>query len=101
MVKITKTKLKEIVREVLTERSINAISKSQQKNVENIAKALELYKNQEWKKAIEAFKASDELEDMFPGRKTNPSRIYIPRCEHFMSNSPGDDWDGVWTLTSK
>ena len=63
--------------------------------------ALELYKNQQWAKAIEAFKASDKLEDMFPGRKTNPSRIYIPRCEHFMSNSPGDDWDGVWTLTSK
>ena len=63
--------------------------------------ALNLYKNQEWEKAIEAFKASDELEDMFPGRKTNPSRIYIPRCEHFTSNSPGDDWDGVWTLTSK
>ena len=63
--------------------------------------ALNLYKNQEWEKAIEAFKASDELEDMFPGRKTNPSRIYIPRCEHFISNSPGDDWDGVWTLTSK
>jgi len=63
--------------------------------------ALKLYKAQEWVKAIEAFKASDELEDMFPGRKTNPSRIYIPRCEHFLSNSPGDDWDGVWTLTSK
>ena len=52
-------------------------------------------------KAIEAFKASDALEDMFPGRKTNPSRIYIPRCEHYLSNPPGDDWDGVWTLTSK
>jgi adenylate cyclase len=38
---------------------------------------------------------------MFPGRKTNPSRIYIPRCEHFKVNAPGDDWDGVWTLTSK
>ena len=63
--------------------------------------ALDLYKNQEWKKAIEAFKASDSLEDMFSGRKTNPSRIYIPRCEHFMANRPGDDWDGVWTLTSK
>ena len=63
--------------------------------------ALELYKNQEWEKAIEAFKASDSLEDMFSGRKTNPSRIYIPRCEHFMANPPGDDWDGVWTLTSK
>lgn len=63
--------------------------------------ALKLYKNQEWTKAIEAFKASDELEDMFPGRKTNPSRIYIPRCEHFLANPPGEDWDGVWTLTSK
>jgi adenylate cyclase len=63
--------------------------------------ALDLYKNQEWAKAIEAFKASEKLEDMFGGRKTNPSRIYIPRCEHYLENSPGDDWDGVWTLTSK
>ena len=63
--------------------------------------ALNLYKNQEWNKAIEAFKASDALEDMFAGRKTNPSRIYIPRCEHFIDNPPGDNWDGVWTLTSK
>tara|TARA_Y100001934_G_scaffold282659_1_gene397516 strand:+ start:2061 stop:4835 length:2775 start_codon:yes stop_codon:yes gene_type:complete len=63
--------------------------------------ALDLYKNQEWTKAIEAFKASDDLEDMFGGRKTNPSRIYIPRCEHYLDNPPGDDWDGVWTLTSK
>jgi len=49
----------------------------------------------------EAFKAADELEEMFPGRKTNPSRIYIPRCENFKANPPGDDWDGVWTQTSK
>ena len=45
--------------------------------------ALKLYRNQDWVKAIDAFKASDELEDMFPGRKTNPSKIYIPRCEHY------------------
>ena len=41
------------------------------------------------------------LEEMFGGRKTNPSRIYIPRCEHYLENPPGEDWDGVWTLTSK
>ena len=52
-------------------------------------------------KAKEAFEAADELEDMFPGRKTNPSRVYIPRCDHWKENPPGDDWDGVWTLTSK
>ena len=63
--------------------------------------AIAYYFNQDWEKAIEAFKAADELEEMFAGRKTNPSRIYIPRCEHFKVNPPGDDWDGVWTLTSK
>ena len=63
--------------------------------------ALALYRNQEWSKAIEAFKASDEMEDMFPGRPTNPSRMYIPRCEYYMENHPGDEWDGAWTMTSK
>lgn len=63
--------------------------------------AVKLYRNQDWKKAIEAFKASDELEDMFPGRKTNPSQIYIPRCERYLENPPGDDWDGSWALTKK
>ena len=52
-------------------------------------------------KAIDAFKESDKLEDMFPGRKTNPSRIYIPRCEYYRDNPPGDDWDGSWALTKK
>jgi adenylate cyclase len=63
--------------------------------------ALDLYRKQEWKKAIDAFKTSDELEDMFPGRKTNPSQVYIPRCEHYQENPPGDDWDGSWALTKK
>ena len=63
--------------------------------------ALELYRNQDWDKAKDAFMAADELEDMFPGRKSNPSRVYIPRCDHWKDNPPGDDWDGVWTLTSK
>ena len=63
--------------------------------------AVKLYRNQDWLKSIEAFKASDELEDMFPGRKTNPSRVYIPRCEHYKENPPGDDWDGSWALTKK
>ena len=53
--------LKEIVREVLTERSINAISKSQRKNVENIAKALELYKKTKDDKKSKSYKKSIEL----------------------------------------
>ena len=63
--------------------------------------ALNLYRSQNWKKAIDAFKESNECEIMFPGRKTNPSQIYIPRCEYYLKNSPGDNWDGSWSLTKK
>ena len=38
------SEFKEAVKNVLRERSINAISKLQQKNIENIEKALEFYK---------------------------------------------------------
>jgi len=62
---------------------------------------LELYYSQKWDKALKAFKAADKLEDMFPMRPTNPSRIYIERCEHLKENPPGADWDKVWTLTKK
>lgn len=64
-------------------------------------KALELYRSQKFKEALEAFKYSDTLEDMFPGRNTNPSRVYIKRCEIFLENPPGEDWDGSWRLTEK
>lgn len=63
--------------------------------------ALELYRSQKFEEALAAFKHSDTLEDMFPGRNTNPSRVYIKRCEIFIENPPGDDWDGSWRLTEK
>ena len=63
--------------------------------------ALELYRAQKWEEALAAFRDSDSKEDMFPGRSMNPSRVYIDRCEYFMENPPGEDWDGSWTLTSK
>ena len=50
------SELKNIVREILTERSINAISKSQGKNAENIAKALELYKKVKNDKGSNSYK---------------------------------------------
>ena len=29
------------------------------------------------------------------------SRLYLKRCRHFQATPPADDWDGVWTMTSK
>jgi adenylate cyclase len=62
---------------------------------------LDLYRQQKWDEAMAKFLASDRLEEVFPKRPTTPSRVYIARCAFFKDNPPGDNWDGVWTLTSK
>ncbi|MBI4146567.1 adenylate/guanylate cyclase domain-containing protein [Candidatus Woesearchaeota archaeon] len=55
---------------------------------------LEKYRAKEFKKAIDDFaKAAHE------GDKT--SAIYIERCEHFMQEHPGKDWDCVWVMKTK
>ncbi len=64
-------------------------------------KGLQLYRSQKWEEARAEFIAADKLEEMFPYRPTNPSRVYIYRCEHYMENPPDTNWDGSWTLTSK
>ena len=29
------------------------------------------------------------------------AKMYIERCDHFLANPPGQDWDGVWVMESK
>ena len=55
------SELRNLVRSVLSERSINAISKAQQKNADNVAKALELYKKTKDDKESKPYKKSIEL----------------------------------------
>jgi len=62
---------------------------------------LELYRQQKWDEAETAFARSEKLEEVFPGRPTTPSRMYIARCDHYKANPPGAEWDGTWTLISK
>jgi len=52
------SELKGVVRVILAERSINAISKAQQKNADNVAKALELYKKVKGDTKSSAYKKS-------------------------------------------
>ena len=57
---------------------------------------IELYRKMEWDKAVVSFQNA---------LKANPNdgltQSYIERCNYFKESSPGDDWDGVWVLTSK
>ena len=47
------------------------------------------------------FESSKLLEDDFEGRNTNPSKVFIERCKHFIVNPPESDWDGVWKMSTK
>ncbi|NOZ07382.1 MAG: adenylate/guanylate cyclase domain-containing protein [FCB group bacterium] len=62
---------------------------------------LALYREQKWDAAISAFTITAGLEDMYPGRRTNPSRLYLERCREFKSNPPPENWNGVYRLTTK
>ncbi len=68
-------------------------------------KGIEAYKAQKFDQAIALFTESLELEwQRYPelrGKKTNPSEIYLKRCEEFKKLPPPPEWDGVYTLTSK
>lgn len=58
---------------------------------------MEFYFNQKWDQAIASFEASKELERYEP----NPSGIFIERCKDMRENPPGEDWNGVYIMTSK
>lgn len=69
------------------------------------SEGLAAYKSQQWQAAIEIFRKTEEFEHQrYPeqkDKKTNPSKIYVERCEQFIEIPPPSDWDGVFTLTSK
>ena len=69
--------------------------------VNQFEKGMDLYFQQRWDEALEEFEKSEEMEDHFESRNTTPSAVFIERCKLFKSNSPGKDWDGVWTMTTK
>ena len=57
---------------------------------------LALYKNRKFQEAMDRFNKALEVKP-----DDGPSKLYIERCEMFIENPPADDWDGVFTMTSK
>ena len=66
-----------------------------------LKEGLKEYYNRNWDAAIKNFKLSEKFEKNNGPNLINPSKIYIPRCEHYRDNPPGDEWDGSWALTKK
>ena len=69
---------------------------ARQKEIEHYQEGLSLYKNKQFKDGEDLFKT---LADKYPGQKLYS--IYQKRCALFINNPPEDDWDGVFTHTSK
>ncbi|MFQ6612222.1 MAG: CHASE2 domain-containing protein [Fidelibacterota bacterium] len=69
--------------------------------IETFNKAMNHYHQQNWKVALKEFEKAKELEAEFLFRPTDPSAVYIQRCQYFIENPPGKDWDGVWVMTKK
>ena len=63
------------------------------------------YLKQEWDKSEALFERAKELEPnrpgVTPGVKDNPSMILIDRVKAMRESPPGDEWDGVYIMTSK
>ena len=66
---------------------------------------IDKYLLQDWDGALSMFEKAKDLEPnkpgITPGVKDNPSMILIDRCQVMKENPPGDDWDGVYVMTSK
>jgi len=54
------------------------------------------YRKGEWVRAVDSFNEALALNG-----NDKLSRIYIERCDKLKKNPPGDDWNGVWVMSSK
>jgi adenylate cyclase len=57
---------------------------------------LQKFRQQKWQDAMGEFNDVLALND-----HDKAAKMYIERCEHFIANPPGNDWDGVWVMESK
>ncbi|MGB2670278.1 MAG: adenylate/guanylate cyclase domain-containing protein, partial [Candidatus Acidiferrum sp.] len=64
--------------------------------VEQFARARELFRNRKWDAAQRAFQ---EFLDRWP--EDGPSRAYWKRCQDYLFDEPPANWDGVFVMTHK
>lgn len=72
------------------------VSRNDFEEIVNYEKALENYRHQHWEIAHEQFA---QLQQEHPNRLLY--KIYVERVKYFMENPPSENWDGVYTFTTK
>ena len=84
---------------------MNELTQETQDCLDCFRQGIDKYLKQDWLGALSLFEKAKELEPnrpgVTPGVKDNPSMILIDRCKVMQENPPGDDWDGVYVMTTK
>ncbi len=84
---------------------MNELNQETQDCLDCFSQGIDKYLAQDWAGALSSFEKAKELEPnkpgVTPGVKDNPSMILIDRCLIMQENPPGDDWDGVYVMTTK
>ncbi|MCM0607077.1 MAG: adenylate/guanylate cyclase domain-containing protein [Xanthomonadaceae bacterium] len=83
----------ELIQVLETDMSLEALDK-----FENARK---LYLSRKWDEAKVAFKVASDATTGKPDVLDGPCEKYIERCDYFIQNPPGSDWDSSWEMTSK
>jgi adenylate cyclase len=81
--------------ELISDRNVK-LSSQYLEMLELYSKGIQSYRKQEWREAIDVFEYCLKL---YP--EDQPSKLYRRRCIDFRLNSPGKEWDGVFTMTEK
>ncbi len=72
------------------------LTDSQKKGFELYNEALDLYRKRNFKEALKKFQ---QVFDVLPN--DGPSTTYIDRSKNYIESPPTEDWDGVFTMTTK
>lgn len=67
------------------------------RQIELYHRGREFYLDRKFTKAMGEF--GSILEDI--DRTDKAAQVQLKRCQHWLETPPGDDWDGVWSLTDK
>jgi tetratricopeptide (TPR) repeat protein len=54
------------------------------------------YKQRKWSDAVKHFEEALKIDPT-----DGPSGLYLERAKKYMETPPPDDWDGVFTMTTK
>ena len=70
---------------------------------EERTKVLDLFKEARKLYVMRKFEAAKEIfaKALQVDKEDGPSKVYYVRCKHYIDNPPPEDWDGVFSMTTK